>query len=182
MLRHTLSLALVFTPLTAFGADGNPGFECDDKFGSCGTPELSGGGGGCGGGGSILVANTDLGDTYQYADDWDDDGWEDPFDNCPHVPNLAQLDGDGDNVGDACANCLTASNEDQFDLDGDAAGDACDDDMDGDQINNAVDSCPKVPNPVTGAATAQAVLDGDGQGDACDDDIDGDGMTNQTDP
>ena len=51
-------------------------YECDDRYQECGTPEQSGGGGcGCGGG-SILVNNTDLGDTYQYADDYDDDGIE----------------------------------------------------------------------------------------------------------
>ena len=36
---------------------------------------MSGGGGG-GGGGAILINNTDLGDTYQRADDFDDDGIE----------------------------------------------------------------------------------------------------------
>ena len=55
------------------------GFECDNNFGECGTPEQSGGGGG--GKGSVLIANTDLGDTYQHADDYDDDGIEDPSDN-----------------------------------------------------------------------------------------------------
>ena len=48
------------------------GFECDNNFGDCGTPEQSGGGGG--GKGSVLIANTDLGDTYQHADDYDGDG------------------------------------------------------------------------------------------------------------
>ena len=50
-------------------------YECDNNYGDCGTPNQSGGGGG--GGGSVLIANTDLGDTYQNADDFDDDGIED---------------------------------------------------------------------------------------------------------
>ncbi|MDF1562311.1 MAG: thrombospondin, partial [Deltaproteobacteria bacterium] len=56
--------AFVTLPSLAL-AQSNPGYECDDQFGACGTPEQSGGGGGggCGGGGSILVNNTDLGDT-----------------------------------------------------------------------------------------------------------------------
>src|SRR5438128_1311873 len=75
-----------------------PPYECDDNFGQCGTPDQSGGGGGGGGGGSILINNTDLGDTYQNADDYDDDGVEDPYDNCPRVSNANQGDSDGDGV------------------------------------------------------------------------------------
>ena len=33
------------------------------------------------GGGSILIANTDLGDSYQHGDDFDDYGIEDNYDN-----------------------------------------------------------------------------------------------------
>ncbi|MDF1566246.1 MAG: thrombospondin, partial [Deltaproteobacteria bacterium] len=59
----TTLLAFALIPALASAQD-NPGYECDDQFGACGTPEQSGGGGGgCGGGGSILVNNTDLGDT-----------------------------------------------------------------------------------------------------------------------
>jgi len=85
--------------------------ECTS--GLCGTPDESGGSpcvdgvcAGCGCGcGSILIANTDLGDTYQYSDDFDEDGIEDDFDNCPFVPNRDQADSDGDGVGTACDNC-----------------------------------------------------------------------------
>ncbi len=171
--------ALFFVP--AFAQDA-PGYECDDQFGQCGTPNQSGGGGcGCGGG-SILVNNTDLGDTYQYADDYDDDGIEDPFDNCVRVRNVDQTDGDGDGVGDACDNCLALANPDQSDLDGDLVGDVCDPDVDGDEIANALDNCPTIPNPVLGTAADQPDLDGDGLGDACDPDIDGDGRDNFEDP
>ena len=156
-------------------------FECDNRFGPCGTPEFSGGGGcGCGGG-SILIANTDLGDTYQNADDFDNDGIEDPFDNCVRFYNVDQADSDGDLIGDACDNCLATANEDQFDLDGDLVGNACDDDMDGDTILNALDNCELVPNPIATGKTTQDDFDGDGIGDVCDADIDGDAILNTED-
>lgn len=155
-------------------AQGTPGFECDNAFGPCGTPQMSGGGGGGGGGGSILIANTDLGDTYQFADDFDNDGWEDTDDNCVRAHNPEQADADGDGFGDACDNCRNLSN-DQLDSDADGAGDLCDDDMDGDGLGNAEDNCQARPNP------SQADLDGDAIGDACDDDIDGDGVDNAND-
>ena len=61
-------------PMVVMGQDAP--LECDNNYGECGTPEMSGGGN-AGGGGSILIANSDLGDTYQSADDYDDDGVED---------------------------------------------------------------------------------------------------------
>lgn len=39
----------------------------------------------------VLANNTDLGDTYQYADDYDDDGSEDPYDNVPFARNINVL-------------------------------------------------------------------------------------------
>jgi MYXO-CTERM domain-containing protein len=181
-LATILSIASSAVLLT-FGVDvsaqDSPGYECDNQFGECGTPNQSGGGGGgCGcGGGSILVANTDFGDTYQFADDYDDDGWEDPGDNCPRANNQDQADGDGDGVGDACDNCLNSPNDIQSDIDGDLQGDACDSDMDGDDIPNAEDNCPDVPNPLF-TLVEQPDTDGNGVGDACDEDIDGDGLGN----
>jgi hypothetical protein len=147
--------------------------ECDNNFGSCGTPEMSGGGGNSGGG-SILIANTDLGDTYQHADDFDDDGIEDPQDNCPRIRNIDQIDQDGDGLGDSCDNCLDVNNPLQFDKDGNGEGDVCDLDIDGDLIQNALDNCPEIANPLIDAV--QPDLDKDGLGDACDDDLDGDGI------
>lgn len=175
--RHillTLTTCATLGLSTTAMAQDNPAFECDNAFGDCGTPNMSGGGGG-GGGGSILINNTDLGDTYQFADDYDDDGVEDTSDNCPRVDNVDQADSDGDGVGDACDNCLNAPNADQSDIDGDAAGDLCDDDRDGDAVADSADNCADIPNP------NQADTDGDGEGDACDDDIDGDGQTNLED-
>jgi uncharacterized protein (TIGR03382 family) len=111
----------VFIGTNAFAQSAG---ECSG--GACGTPQTSGGGGcGCGGG-SILINNTDEGDTYQYADDYDEDGREDDVDNCPFVKNKSQADGDGDGIGDACDACPTVSDKDQFDTDGDGIGDACD--------------------------------------------------------
>jgi hypothetical protein len=149
-------------------------YECDNRFGMCGMPDQSGGGCGCGCGCSILVANTDIGDTYQYADDYDDDGIEDPYDNCPFVLNLDQADVDGDGVGDSCDACLAIADELQLDLDGDGLGDLCDSDMDGDNVANGEDNCPERANPAM--AEGQPDLDGDGLGDACDSDDDADGI------
>jgi hypothetical protein len=148
--------------------------ECGTGF--CGTPNNNGGGGGGGGGGSILVNNTDIGVTYSTSDDFDGDGYEDDFDNCPFRPNRDQADSDGDGVGDVCDNCKYAANRDQMDTDNDGLGDVCDPDIDNDGVPNGQDNCPLVPNK------SQADTDGDGVGDACDDDIDGDGIPNKDDP
>lgn len=162
------SLALV--PTVSYAQNGP---ECSG--GNCGTPNQSGGGCGCGCGCSILVNMTDLGDTYQYADDFDDDGWEDDFDNCPFSSNYGQEDADGDEVGDACDNCQRFANLEQLDIDGDNVGDLCDDDMDGDNFANGEDMCASVANPI------QTDSDGDGDGDACDTDMDNDGVPNLSD-
>ena len=168
-----ICLGVNFAWAQAQNSEQAPPFECDNNFGSCGTPEMSGGGGG-GGGGSILIANTDLGDTYQHADDFDDDGIEDPQDNCPRVRNVDQIDQDGDGLGDLCDNCLNVNNPLQFDKDGNGEGDVCDIDIDGDLVQNAIDNCPEIANPLID--NVQPDLDKDGLGDACDDDMDGDGI------
>lgn len=170
-----LCAAWLAAPVAALAQEDVP-YECDDRYDPCGTPEQSGGGGGGGGGGgSVLVNNTDLGVTYQYADDYDDDGIEDPHDNCPWSTNPDQLDDDGDGIGTACDNCPTRINLDQHNLDGDAFGDECDWDEDGDGIDDKDDVCSRAPDP------RQSDVDGDGLGDACDVDIDGDGVENLVD-
>ena len=156
--------------LTAFAQDNG---ECTG--GLCGTPDTSGGGCGCGCGCSILIAFTDQGDTYQYADDFDDDGMEDDFDNCPFSFNPTQSDGDGDLRGDDCDNCPVSANFDLADSDADGDGDACDGDADGDLIENLTDNCILVPNP------GLEDLDVDGIGNACDLNDDNDGCDDAID-
>lgn len=151
--------------------------ECDSRVEECGTPDKSGGGAA---NSSVLVNRTDRGESYQFGDDYDNDGIEDNLDNCVRVSNPDQLDADGDGFGNLCDNCVQTPNELQSDIDGDGKGDACDPDMDGDQVKNEVDNCPKIPNPTIDGV--QPDLDGNGVGDACDPDIDGDGVPNADDP
>jgi MYXO-CTERM domain-containing protein len=178
-MRATHFAVITFGSLTlSLGAFAQtPNGECtgssDDP--ACGAPDQSGGGGcGCGGG-SILINFTDQGDSYQYADDYDDDGWEDNSDNCPFAANADQVDGDGDGRGDSCDNCAGASNDGQIDSDGDGLGDACDLDADNDGIENALDNCWTIPNP------QQLNIDSDALGNACDDDDDNDGCLDVSD-
>ena len=174
-MTFTTTATSILVWLTASGTawgQADP-LECDARYQPCGSPERSGGGGG--GGGSILINNTDLGDTYQNADDYDDDGVEDSFDNCPFVRNPDQLDDDGDQVGNTCDACPAVADPRQENLDGDIFGDACDDDIDGDEVNNAVDRCVLRPDPL------QEDADGDELGDACDPDMDDDGVPNLED-
>lgn len=167
------SMLLATAGLAQNGGGDNAGGECSG--GNCGAPDQTGGGGcGCGGG-SILINFTDQGDTYQYADDYDDDAYEDDQDNCPFTANAGQVDTDGDGRGDACDNCVNSANLAQVDSDGDGIGDACDDDADEDGILNTEDNCWTIPNP------SQANLDGDALGNACDDDDDDDGCLDAID-
>jgi len=170
---NKLIVVLLMLPMIAMGQDAP--YECDNNYGECGTPETSGGGA-AGGGGAILIANTDLGDTYQSADDYDDDGVEDSYDNCPRQRNSEQFDSDGDGVGDLCDNCRDTHNQNQWDLEGDGVGDLCDLDMDGDSVLNHIDNCLRVYN------ADQSDIDEDTEGDACDRDIDNDGLDNLVDP
>ena len=119
--KITLCLTLI---LCTFNLSYSQSYECDNNFEDCGTPNQSGGGGA--GGGSILIANTDLGDSYQHADDYDDDGIEDPSDNCIRHSNPQQYDRDGDGRGDMCDNCLRVYNPEQLDSNNNGRGNLCD--------------------------------------------------------
>ena len=173
-------LAIGFVPDVAMAQ------EC--PTGLCGAPNLTGGSCGCGCG-SILIAMTDLGDTYQNGDDADQDGREDPHDNCPFTPNPGFADLDQDGIGDACDNCAGHSNLDQADMDRDGEGDACDTDIDGDGFDNGLDNCDTVYDiNQTDDVDAAGNPGGDGIGDACqgffsttNNDVDGDGIPNDAD-
>ncbi|MFH0902694.1 MAG: thrombospondin type 3 repeat-containing protein [Pseudomonadota bacterium] len=167
------SLAMVLLLHGSVLADEEEEGECSDGF--CGTPADNGGGCGCGCGGSILVANTDIGETYSTSDDYDGDGFEDDFDNCPFLANRDQVDTDGDGVGNGCDNAISIGNPDQLDTDGDGVGNVADLDMDGDSLDNAKDNCPTVPN------LAQLDTDGDRLGNACDTDDDNDTVIDRSD-
>ena len=171
-----VGLSFYFAPSTALAQDSQ-GNECIGGA-ECGFPDQSGGGCGCGCGCSVLVAQTNRGVTYSFADDFDGDGIEDEFDNCPFAPNFEQVDSDGDQVGDSCDVCVQLGDQDQADMDGDGIGDACDPDIDNDGVEalGGTDNCPRVPNP------GLEDSDGDLQGDACDTDDDGDGIDDILDP
>ena len=174
ILLPLFSCLMLAVPSMAWAQNsGDDGGECSG--GLCGTPNQTGGGGcGCGGG-SILINNSDIGDTYQFSDDYDNDGFEDDYDNCPFTANADQLDADGDGVGDACDICARAANAGQEDADRDGVGDACDADQDNDGFPNEDDLCPLVANP------NQLDTDGDRIGNACDDDDDNDGISDVDD-
>ncbi len=190
MLRQ---LTMTLTTLAALAAapvlaQAPPPGECtgNSEDPSCGAPEQSGGGCGCGGG-SILIAFTDQGDSYQYADDFDDDGVEDNADNAPFDFNPEQIDTDGDSIGDEADFCPTVRAPlvngvpVQLNTDADDLGDECDIDADGDNFPNEEDNCPGVINPFLSLGGLQLDVDGDGAGDACDDDDDNDGCLDAED-
>jgi len=62
----------------------------------------------------------------EIINDADQDGIEDPVDNCPATANPDQGDGDMDGIGSACDNCPETCNSQQLDADVDGAGDVCD--------------------------------------------------------
>jgi len=167
--KNALLISLLLASPSAFADEEG---EC--AGGICGTPDESGGGG-AGGGGSVLIANTDQGETYQFADDYDEDGIEDDYDLCPWDFDPEQLDRDSDGWGDVCDTCLITWNPNQFDQDNDGVGDFCDSDLDGDGILQEDDNCHDVYNP------DQIDTDDDLMGDACDEDDDDDHVLDQYD-
>ncbi len=84
-----------------------------------------------------------------FPKDFDDDGYDNPHDNCPFVSNPTQWDKDEDRVGNKCDNAPKIKNSKQFDADRDGVGDI-------------TDNCKLTKNP------DQADRDGDEFGDACD--------------
>ncbi|MCB9850384.1 MAG: thrombospondin type 3 repeat-containing protein [Phycisphaerales bacterium] len=120
--------------------------------------------------GDRYIRDTAPNNSIATADDFDNDGAADAFDNCGGDANPDQANGDGDTLGDACDNCPKNSNEAQTDSDNDDVGDACDIcaggddgvDTDHDAIPDDCDNCPNVAN------ANQTDADNDDVGDACD--------------
>ncbi|MDD3794029.1 MAG: thrombospondin type 3 repeat-containing protein [Candidatus Gracilibacteria bacterium] len=106
--------------------------------------------------------------------DYDNDGINDEFDNCPLVYNPEQIDTGATGTGDTCSdkdkdgiigekdNCILIYNPDQKDSDKNSIGDACESDSDGDKIPDTIDNCKNTHNP------NQEDTDNDGVGDTCD--------------
>ena len=184
LMTLTTFATLAAAPVLAQAPAGECTGDSDDP--ACGAPDQTGGGCGCGGG-SILIAFTDQGDSYQYADDFDDDGFEDNSDNAPFDFNPDQLDGDADGFGDVADFCpgvaapLVNGIRIQRDTNANGLGDECDPDADGDGFLNEIDNCPGVINPFLAIGGGQLDVDADGIGDACDNDDDNDGCVDAND-
>jgi len=107
--------------------------------------------------------------------DQDGDGIGDVCDKDKDGDGTPELDGVDNCVGgdkiDCSDNCPDLPNQAQLDSDFDGKGDRCEYDADGDWILDADDNCPLIANP------GQEDLDGDGEGDVCDLDADGDNLT-----
>ena len=101
-------------------------------------------------------------------DDDDNDGFPDVGDCAPQdaaiYPGVIEICDGKDN------DCDFDTDESFPDTDNDSLADCVDPDLDGDDIDNGADNCPKVVNP------EQEDQDGDGAGDVCDPDVDGDGI------
>jgi uncharacterized delta-60 repeat protein len=120
---------VVITAVGDFSLGNDLGFTSDGSI-------MVGGESSSGGPGDMALVK--LG--YEVVDtDADDDGIDDPDDNCPTTPN-----------------------PDQANADADLLGDVCDPDDDNDGVPDTGDNCRTVPNP------SQADPDGDGIGTACD--------------
>jgi len=89
-------------------------------------------------GGGLMQACVDVTGFSEFvvgeAADTDSDFVPDPFDNCPTIYNIGQLDDEDDGYGDRCDNCTLVSNPDQRDTNGDGFGNLCDADFNGNGI------------------------------------------------
>ncbi len=106
---QTSAPELQFAAVDPGGTETNPGFSCGSDPG-----------------GALACWGDTSSDQSEPPLDVDDDGREDPIDNCPLVANAPQADADADGAGDLCDNCLGLANPEQFDRDDDGVGDFCD--------------------------------------------------------
>jgi hypothetical protein len=101
--------------------------------------------------------------------DRDHDEIPDESDNCPAVPNPAQLDADGDGLGDACDGCPTDPQKASPGICGCGVADT---DSDGDGTPDCFDGCPddplKISSGACGCGTPDTDSDGDGTPDCAD--------------
>ncbi len=91
--------------------------------------------------------------------DFDKDGIEDSFDNCPNNYNPEQIDSDASWKWDACSdkdydyiiwekdNCPTIYNPKQEDQDKNGIWDLCESDVDKDWVYDSIDNCLNIANP-----------------------------------
>ncbi len=103
------------------------------------------------------------------AEDWDADGFTNNVDNCPNSDDLTEEDPNGGTRPHHCNGSVGHAlcyNPDQRDQDNDSIGDVCDEeDLDDDNVFNALDNCATVYNPADPAFQVQTDSDGDAFGD-----------------
>jgi len=132
---------------------------------------------------TAVPERSQLVDICANAGDVDLDGLCDAEDNCPEVPNTAQVDSDGDGLGDACDLCPTNFDAVNTDTDMDGIGDVCDNDDDNDGCADSIDQNPREGNIEVGTIEyANCTADSSPLYAFDGDDNDNDGILNCADP